>query len=96
MKNMDGCSMVHQKPIAFDAYETLAESYAAMIDTKAHNADYERQATLSLLPESEANKCWMRVAGQAYIRNGWLTTVLEVVALDVSPKWWSWRESGLA
>ena len=35
--------------IANDAYDALAEGYAARIDTKAHNAFYERPATLSLL-----------------------------------------------
>jgi hypothetical protein len=33
-----------------DAYEALAESYAARVDTKPHNAYCERPATLSLLP----------------------------------------------
>jgi SAM-dependent methyltransferase len=39
------------KPLALDAYERLAEAYAAMVDTKPHNAYYERPATLSLLPD---------------------------------------------
>lgn len=40
-----------KKPIAYDAYELLAESYAAKVDTKPHNAYYERPATVALLPE---------------------------------------------
>lgn len=40
-----------EKPIAYDAYETLAKKYAAQIDTKAYNAHYDRPAVLSLLPE---------------------------------------------
>jgi len=43
--------MTNDKPIALDAYETLAEAYASVIDTKPHNAYYERPATLSLLPD---------------------------------------------
>jgi 2-polyprenyl-3-methyl-5-hydroxy-6-metoxy-1,4-benzoquinol methylase len=39
------------KPVALDAYDALAESYAALVDTKPHNAYYERPATLSLLPD---------------------------------------------
>lgn len=35
--------------IAGDAYDAMAEGYAARIDTKAHNAYYERPATLSLV-----------------------------------------------
>jgi 2-polyprenyl-3-methyl-5-hydroxy-6-metoxy-1,4-benzoquinol methylase len=39
------------KPLALEAYEQLAEAYAARVDTKPHNAYYERPATLSLLPD---------------------------------------------
>ena len=39
-----------KKPIAQDAYDELAEAYAAMVDTKPHNAYYERPATLSFYP----------------------------------------------
>ncbi len=35
--------------MADEAYDALAEGYAARIDTKAHNAYYERPATLSLI-----------------------------------------------
>jgi len=42
---------MRDKPIALDAYESLAEAYAAVVKTKAHNAYYERPATLSLLPD---------------------------------------------
>ena len=35
-------------PIAFQAWETLAEAYSSQVETKAHNALYERPATLSL------------------------------------------------
>lgn len=37
-------------PVAQYAYDQLAEAYAALVDTKPHNAYYERPATLSLLP----------------------------------------------
>ncbi len=39
------------KPIAYDAYQKLADSYAALIDTKPHNAYCERPAMIGLLPE---------------------------------------------
>ena len=39
------------EPLALQAYEKLAESYAALAPTKPHNAYYERPATLSLLGE---------------------------------------------
>ncbi len=38
------------KPVAQRAYDKLADAYAARVDTKPHNAYYERPATLSLLP----------------------------------------------
>ena len=40
-------------PLAYDAYESLADHYAQLIDTKPHNAFYERPATLGLLPNVE-------------------------------------------
>lgn len=40
-----------KKPIAQAAYNKLAEAYAERVDTKPHNAYYERPATLSLLPD---------------------------------------------
>jgi SAM-dependent methyltransferase len=74
------------KPIALDAYETLAESYAEVVDTKPHNAYCERPATLSLLPEVKGKRvldagCGPGVYSQWLIERG-----AEVVALDASPK----------
>jgi len=43
--------MAKKGPLAQDAYDELAEAYAALVDTKPHNAYYERPATLSLLPD---------------------------------------------
>lgn len=45
-----------EEPIALEAYEKLAERYAALIDTKAENAYYERPATLSLLPDVKGKR----------------------------------------
>jgi len=44
------------EPIARAAYEELADLYAAKIETKAHNAYYERPATLALLPEVKGSR----------------------------------------
>src|SRR5260221_13358456 len=49
------------KPDPTRNYDQLAEAFAARVDTKAHNAHYERPATLSLLPQ---------VAGQRVLDAG--------------------------
>lgn len=78
---------MNEKPIALDAYETLAESYAAAVETKPHNAFYERPATLSLLPENIKGKkildagCGPGVYSERLIKQGAC-----VFAIDASPK----------
>ena len=44
MKNQD-------QPRAYNAYQQLADAYADRIDTKPHNAYYDRPAIFSLLPD---------------------------------------------
>ncbi len=73
-------------PIALEAYEALADAYAALIDTKPHNAYYERPATLSLLPDVNGRRvldagCGPGVYSDWLIQNG-----AEVVAIDASPR----------
>jgi SAM-dependent methyltransferase len=77
---------MNQSPIALAAYETLAETYASRIDTKPHNAYYERPATLSLLPEVKGKRVLDAGCGPGvYVE--WLADHgAEVVGLDVSPK----------
>jgi len=40
-----------KKPIAYEAYQQLADHYAAAIDTKPHNAYYERPAMMRMWPD---------------------------------------------
>jgi SAM-dependent methyltransferase len=40
-----------KKPIAYDSYEELADHYAAGIDTKPHNAYYDRPAMIAMWPD---------------------------------------------
>lgn len=40
-----------EKPLAYSAYQALADSYAARVDTKPHNAYCEKPAMLGLLPD---------------------------------------------
>ena len=73
-------------PLALEAYEALAEAYAAAVDTKPHNAYYERPATLSLLPQVKNKRvldagCGPGVYSAWLIENG-----AEVIAVDASRK----------
>ncbi|MFU8773060.1 MAG: class I SAM-dependent methyltransferase [Anaerolineales bacterium] len=74
------------KPVAQDAYDALAEAYAARIDTKPHNAYYERPATLSLLPDVRGKRildagCGPGVYAQILTERG-----AQVVAFDANHK----------
>lgn len=74
------------QPIALDAYEALAESYASVVETKPHNAYYERPATLSLLPEVKGKRVLDAGCGPG-VYSAWLVgRGAEVVAVDASPK----------
>lgn len=45
-----------KKNLAYDAYEELADLYASLIDTKPHNAYYDRPAVQSLIGSVEGMK----------------------------------------
>lgn len=74
------------KPIALDAYEALAEAYAAVIDKKPHNAYCERPATLSLLPEVSGKRVLDAGCGPGVYSEWLVEHGAEVVAIDASPK----------
>jgi len=74
------------KPLAQHAYDELAELYAAQIDTKPHNAYYERPATLSLLPEVKGKRVLDAGCGPG-VYSEWLVTHGAVVeAIDGNSK----------
>ena len=87
-------SPMSDKPIALDAYETLAEAYAAVVDTKPHNAYYERPATLSLLPEVRGKRVLDAGCGPAFIQNGWLSAARRSLPLMPARRWSSWQSEG--
>jgi len=74
------------KPIAQQAYDELAEAYAAMVDTKPHNAYYERPATLSLLPEVKGRRVLDAGCGPGAYAEWLVEHGAEVVALDANEK----------
>lgn len=77
---------MNDKPIALEAYEALAESYAAVVDTKPHNAYYERPATLSLLPEVK-DKVVLDAGCGPGVYSAWLIERgAKVFGIDASPK----------
>jgi len=73
-------------PIALQAFETLAEPFAARADTKPHNAYYERPATLSLLPDVGGKRVLDAGCGPGFYTQWLLDHGAEVVAVDVSPR----------
>lgn len=74
------------KPIALDAYEALAEAYASVVDTKPHNAYYERPATLSLLPEVKGKRVLDAGCGPGVYAEWLIEQGAEVIAVDASAK----------
>lgn len=78
--------MDESRPIALDAYEELAESYAAKVDAKPHNAYYERPATLSLLPDVKGKDVLDAGCGPGAYADILVERGATVVGFDVSPK----------
>jgi SAM-dependent methyltransferase len=74
-----------RRPIALEAYERMAEAFAAQIDAKPHNAYYERPATLSLLPAVKGKRVLDAGCGPG-VYSQWLADRgADVIAVDVSP-----------
>lgn len=71
--------------IALDAYQALADRYAARVDTKAHNAYYERPALLALLPPVNGWRVLDAGCGTGRYCEWLLDHGATVVGVDVSP-----------
>ena len=74
------------KPVAYDAYEIMADTYAAKVETKVYNAYIERPTTLSLLPDVKDKHvldagCGPGIYSEWLVKHG-----ATVVAVDASPK----------
>lgn len=73
-------------PIAQDAYNQLANDYAARIDTKGHNAYYDRPAVISLLPAVAGQRVLDAGCGPGAYAQWLLDHGAQVVAVDANAK----------
>lgn len=74
-----------ESPVGLTSYARIGAAYGATVDEKPYNADYERPATLSLLPPLAGLRVLDMGCG-----NGWYAEVFvnhgaQVTAFDVSP-----------
>ncbi len=78
--------MTGQPPIAYDAYEQLADRYAAQVDHKPHNAYYERPAMLALMPPILRSSRVLDAGCGSGLYAAWLLDQgATVTGLDASP-----------
>ncbi|NJM90603.1 MAG: class I SAM-dependent methyltransferase [Hydrococcus sp. RU_2_2] len=78
--------MNSNKSLGEQNYEQFAERYAAIVETKAHNAYYERPATLSLLPNVQGLQVLDAGCGSGIYTEWLLKHGAQVVACDVTPR----------
>jgi SAM-dependent methyltransferase len=77
---------MEREPIAREAFDRLADGYAARVDTKAHNAFYDRPAVLSLLPPVEGRRILDAGCGPGAYADWLASHGAEVVGIDVCPR----------
>lgn len=75
-----------KKPVAQDAYNAIAEAYAERVDTKPHNAYYERPAMQSLLPDVHGRHVLDAGCGPGVYTEWLVKHGAQVVAFDANPK----------
>jgi SAM-dependent methyltransferase len=76
----------HQAPLAYRAYEELADHYAAGIDTKPHNAYYERPAMLAMWPEVRGKRVLDAGCGPGAYADQLVARGASVIAIDMSDR----------
>ena len=72
--------------VAYDAYEKLADEYAARVDTKPHNAYLEKPTTLTLLPDVKGKNVLDAGCGPGSYTEWLVNNGANVIAIDASPK----------
>jgi ubiquinone/menaquinone biosynthesis C-methylase UbiE len=85
---VEGCRVKEEKdkPVAYDAYEAMADSYAAQIDTKIYNAYIERPTTQSLLHDVKDKHALDAGCGPGIYSEWLINNGATVVAVDASTK----------
>jgi ubiquinone/menaquinone biosynthesis C-methylase UbiE len=73
-----------KQPVAQDAYDEIAEAFAANVDTKPHNAYYERPATLSLLGNEAGKRILDAGCGPGAYAEYLIAHDAEVIAIDAN------------
>lgn len=73
------------KTIGERNYEQFADRYAAGVETKSHNAHYERPATRSLVPEVDGRHILDAGCGPGLNTEWLLDRGAQVTAVDVTP-----------
>lgn len=73
------------KPIAFDAYEAMAERFAARVDYYAWNAHYDRPAMLALLPDVAGKDILDAGCGPGAYAEEMVARGARVSGIDASP-----------
>jgi ubiquinone/menaquinone biosynthesis C-methylase UbiE len=74
------------KPLAYDAYQELADHYAAKIETKPHNAYYERPAMLEMMPDLRGKRVLDAGCGPGVYAESLVNRGAMVVAIDMSDR----------
>jgi 2-polyprenyl-3-methyl-5-hydroxy-6-metoxy-1,4-benzoquinol methylase len=73
-----------EKPIAYNAYQQLADSYAAMIDTKPHNAYYDRPAMVGIWPDLAGKRVLDASYGPGVYTELLIQSETNVTSIDIS------------
>ncbi len=74
------------EPIALEIYESVAQVFADIVETRPWNAYYEQPATRSLIPDISGKHVLDAGCGPGVLSEWLIDNGAEVVAVDISPK----------
>jgi ubiquinone/menaquinone biosynthesis C-methylase UbiE len=82
-----GCKGGFMKPsLPQEAYDAIADAYAALVDTKPHNACYERPATMSLIGDVQGKSILDMGCGTGSYAKWLVERGARVTAVDANEK----------